>query len=637
MQFVIGIVARTTCIVAVIAAHAGRTVQVAATIVPNDNRVAAGRMKHGVLTVGLEARVGIWQPDGPTGRSISTAAFAEVGKTLETPGPLLRVPVGTEVRATVRNSLAKPMWLYGMGRERGLSSDSVEIAPGATREVRFRADEPGAYYYAARTERFPVTERRSEDSQLGGVIIVDAPGARPSAYERIFAITFWVALDSTTMSGLSGLGPDGLGFVFNGRSYPGNERLELTQGDSAHWRFINLSGGDHPLHLHGFYFRVDSKGDGRRDTLYSAPERRIAVTEYLLPGQTMAMSWSPNRSGNWIFHCHFAGHISPREALEADRTTMRATPMDHETSHMRGLVLGISVKPRGAVTPAGEVTRTIRLLIRSKSKVYGDYVGYSFAIGGSREDSDRAVMRVPGPVLELTRGERVAINIVNQSHEGAAVHWHGIELESYPDGVPGVSGAGKNILPLIEAGDSLTVRFTPPRAGTFMYHSHSNEFQQISSGLYGALIVRGPGEHSDSTTEKLLLISDGGPLVNFLDVAAYPSALLNGQRTPDPIDIRGGAPTRLRLINIRADFAMAVSLLDGEAPAQWRIVAKDGMPATPLQSVAHAATMVIAPGETYDLEINPRSGAKLSLRYGLTPVDAPPELAQVVTVPVRVR
>jgi FtsP/CotA-like multicopper oxidase with cupredoxin domain len=636
MQFVIGIVARTTCIVAVIAAHAGRTVQVAATIVPNDNRVAAGRMKHGVLTVGLEARVGIWQPDGPTGRSISTAAFAEVGKTLETPGPLLRVPVGTEVRATVRNSLAKPMWLYGMGRQRGLSSDSVEIAPGATREVRFRADEPGAYYYAARTERFRVTNRRSEDSQLGGVIIVDPPGARSSRSERIFAITWWHALDSTTVSGQSALGPNGLGFVFNGRSYPDNERLQLTQGDSAHWRFVNMTGVDHPLHLHGFYFRVEAKGDGQRDTLYSAAEQRMAVTEYLLPWETMAMSWSPNRSGNWVFHCHFADHISPRAALDADRTTMHPTPMNHETNHMRGLVLGINVKPRGAVTPAGEVTRTIRLLIRSNSKVYGDYVGYSFAIGGSHEDSDRTVMRVPGPVLDLTRGARVAINIVNQSHEGAAVHWHGIELESYPDGVPGVSGAGKNILPLIEAGDSLTIRFTPPRAGTFIYHSHSNEFQQISSGLYGALIVRAPNERPDPATEKLLLISDGGPLISG-NAAAYPPALLNGQRTPDPIELRGGAITRLRLINIRVGFAMQVTLLDGETPTQWQIVAKDGMPATPLQSAGRAATMVIAPGETYDLEIKPQSGAMLSLRYNLTPVDAPPALAQVTTVPVRVR
>ncbi|HTE46094.1 MAG TPA: multicopper oxidase domain-containing protein [Gemmatimonadaceae bacterium] len=78
-------------------------------------------------------------------------------------------------------------------------------------------------------------------------------------------------------------------------------------------------------------------------------------------------------------------------------------------------------------------------------------------------------MPVPGPVLELTRGERVAINIVNRSHDKAAIHWHGIELESFPDGVPGWSGAGNHVLPMIAPGDSFTVRFTPTRAGTFMY------------------------------------------------------------------------------------------------------------------------------------------------------------------------
>ena len=636
MQLMFRGVAGALCLISILGAHPGRVIPVATMIKPNDNRVAAGKLERGVLTVRLEARLGIWQPDGPAGRSISTAAFAEEGKTLQDPGPLLRVPLGTEIRATLRNYLAKPMWLYGMGPQRGLSSDSVQIAPGGTHEMRFRADQPGAYYYAARTERFRVTNRRSHDSQLGGVIIVDGPGARPAASERIFAITWWHDPDSTTVSGQSALGPDGLGFVFNGRSYPGNERLELTRGDSAHWRFVNLTGVDHPLHLHGFFFRVDAKGDGQKDTLYSSAEQRMAVTEYMLPWQTMALSWSPNRGGNWVFHCHFADHISPRAALNADRRAMRAMTMTHETNHMRGLVLGITVKPFGDVAPTGEVARRIRLIIRSSPKVYGDYVGYSFALGGSPQDKDGTIMRVPGPLLELTRGERVAINIVNQSHEGAAVHWHGIELESYPDGVPGVSGGGKKILPLIKAGDSLTIRFTPPRAGTFIYHSHSNEFQQISSGLYGALIVRAPGERRDSTTEKLLLISDGGPLISG-KAEEYPPPLLNGQRTPDPIEIRGGTLTRLRLINIRVGFAMEVTLLDGQMPTQWRIVAKDGMPVTPLQSVARAATMIIAPGETYDLEINPRSGAVLSLRYNLTPVDAPPELSQRTTVPVRVR
>ena len=48
---------------------------------------------------------------------------------------------------------------------------------------------------------------------------------------------------------------------------------------------------------------------------------------------------------------------------------------------------------------------------------------------------------VPGPVLVLTRGEPVEITLVNRMTEPTAIHWHGIELESYDDGVPGWGGS----------------------------------------------------------------------------------------------------------------------------------------------------------------------------------------------------
>ena len=36
--------------------------------------------------------------------------------------------------------------------------------------------------------------------------------------------------------------------------------------EDVHWRVINLDGPQrHPMHLHGFYFTVDSLGDGLRD------------------------------------------------------------------------------------------------------------------------------------------------------------------------------------------------------------------------------------------------------------------------------------------------------------------------------------------------------------------------------------
>jgi FtsP/CotA-like multicopper oxidase with cupredoxin domain len=50
-----------------------------------------------------------------------------------------------------------------------------------------------------------------------------------------------------------------------------------------------------------------------------------------------------------------------------------------------------------------------------------------------------------GPLIILTRGEPVEIEVVNRLKERTAIHGHGIELESYYDGVPGWSGVGSQI------------------------------------------------------------------------------------------------------------------------------------------------------------------------------------------------
>ena len=110
---------------------------------------------------------------------------------------------------------------------------------------------------------------------------------------------------------------------------------------------------------------------------------------------------------------------------------------------------------------------------------------------GSADDRD---VPVPGPTLVLTRGEPVEITLVNRLPEGTAIHWHGMELESYYDGVHGFSGAGQRVTPLIEPGGSFVVRFTPPRTGTFMYHTHMHDPRQLTSGLYGAMLVVEPDE-----------------------------------------------------------------------------------------------------------------------------------------------
>ena len=589
------------------------------TVQPNDNSRTAGTLKDGVLTVALETRQGLWQPEGPQGRSLdSVAAFAEPGQPMSTPGPLIRVPAGTRVTGSLHNTLSRPLTVFGLGKRRGMS-DSVVVAAGATADIDFTADAPGTFYYLARNGVDDFGLRHPEDSQLNGVIVVDGPAPRP---DRIFAISWYFTIDPT--------GPSGLGhgtMTINGLSWPHTERLAYAQGDSIHWRVVNFTEVDHPMHLHGFYFRMEAHGTGVVDTLYSSADRRMAVTEIIQPLQTAELSWMADRPGNWIYHCHYATHLSDLVALDTEKGVMDSSKLAHHASdrphQMFGLVLGISVAPKGAQAAAPPPDRVIRMVQREKPGVYGKQAGMAYVIDGTPAASDPDALPVPGPALILEQGKRVQVNIVNQSAEHAAVHWHGVELESYPDGVPGWSGSSGNILPSINPGDSLRVSWTPPRAGSFMYHTHFSEAKQTGSGLYGPIIVLPPGEKYDPETDRVLFFGTAGTGENVL-VGPFPNYLMNGSEAPPPMELKAGTRYRFRLFNLAGDFPTLVSLNQGAQPVMWRAVAKDGYPLPENQATFRPAVLLFDPGEIYDFEFTPAKRGELTLSFGLPPFPAPP-------------
>jgi FtsP/CotA-like multicopper oxidase with cupredoxin domain len=281
---------------------------------------------------------------------------------------------------------------------------------------------------------------------------------------------------------------------------------------------------------------------------------------------------------------------------------------------MAGLVLGITVTPHGPPAIAPTSYRPMRLVIRSRPRVYGAHPGFAYALGGTPDAEETSPLPERSPTLVLDRNQPVAITVVNRSPEPAAVHWHGIELESFPDGVPGWSGMGSTLLPAIAPGDSLTVRFTPPRSGTFMYHSHYNEFAQIASGLAGAIVVKEPGAPLDATTDRVLLFSDDGPTTNIVR-GPFAETRLNGVKGPFAMDMEAGRAHRLRLINIRTDFTLKVALLDGAFPVSWRVIAKDGADLPEAQVQLGRAELVIAPGEIVDVEFTPQAPGALRLEY----------------------
>lgn len=315
----------------------------AATVAPNDNRSSAGILERGVLNVTLEARFGLWYPEGEGGPALRVAAFAEEGDELTTPGPLIRVTEGTTVRATLLNRLDQPLVVLGFGKVRGLA-DSVIVPADGQSVVSFTATVPGTYYYTAHRAPDALGGRSADDSQLNGVIIVDPPNATPDPNERTLAMSWWCKIDPWSQDGI-----ERCTMAINGLSWPHTEHLTYAQNDSVRWRVINFTESDHPMHLHGFDFRVDAKGDGVVDSVYAPTRGRLGDTEVMTPFQTMSLAWKAARPGNWIYHCHYASDPAELGSLNTDSDSTDSTMVDHHSAdqpqQMYGLVIGISVVP----------------------------------------------------------------------------------------------------------------------------------------------------------------------------------------------------------------------------------------------------------------------------------------------------
>jgi FtsP/CotA-like multicopper oxidase with cupredoxin domain len=188
------------------------------------------------------------------------------------------------------------------------------------------------------------------------------------------------------------------------------------------------------------------------------------------------------------------------------------------------------------------------------------------------------------------------IVVINRQREPAAVHWHGIELESYSDGVTGWSGDGARLAPSIMPGDSFTARLTLPRAGTFMYHTHLNDIEQLTSGLYGGMVVLEPGRRFDPALDHLFVAGwdgDGEP----------PRVVVNGDSASPPLHLAGGRVHRFRFVNIGPALRLRFAIYRDTALVTWRRQAKDGADLPRHQAVMAPATEVLEVGETFDAEL----------------------------------
>jgi FtsP/CotA-like multicopper oxidase with cupredoxin domain len=280
----------------------------------------------------------------------------------------------------------------------------------------------------------------------------------------------------------------------------------------------------------------------------------------------------------------------------------------HARDAMGGLIMGINVIPdkrfQARISKNKTATRKLTLVIGEKENYFDNSNGKGFQLvekGKARLRDRQATANgfsIPGPPLVLIRDQTVAIKIINTLKEPTTMHWHGLEIDSYYDGVPGWGYMGMKLAPLIQPGDSFTVYLTPSRAGTFMYHTHMHDLQLLQ-GMYADLF----GKHK---------------------------SLLNGTSTPEILYLKKRKRYRFRIINIGAqNFGNFISIKQNGQLVSWTLIGKDGISLRKNQRQLKPSSQRVAIGETFDFEFSPDKPGDYLIEVAFA---SKPEVTQLVKV-----
>lgn len=108
--------------------------------------------------------------------------------------------------------------------------------------------------------------------------------------------------------------------------------------------------------------------------------------------------------------------------------------------------------------------------------------------------------QIPGPTLDFIEGEYAVINVTNNMDVETSIHWHGIIIPNFYDGVPYLT------TPPIEPGHTLKYEFSIKQSGTYWYHSHT--MLQEQSGVFGSIVIHPKKKVFDYDKELVLTLSD---------------------------------------------------------------------------------------------------------------------------------
>jgi FtsP/CotA-like multicopper oxidase with cupredoxin domain len=226
----------------------------------------------------------------------------------QTPGPLIEAVEGDRCRFYVTNKLSEETSVHWHGVLLPNGMDGVSgvtqkaIRPGETFRYEFTFTKPGTFMYHPHFD-----EMTQIALGMTGMIVVHPRVRRETRRVRDYSMMLheWRIPPGADR-------PDPLEMIdfnvltFNSKAFPGTQPLVAEVGDLVRIRLGNLSPMEHhPIHLHGYEFRVVETDGGQVPRSAQWPETTILVPT----GSVRVIELVADAPGDWPLHCHMTHHV----------------------------------------------------------------------------------------------------------------------------------------------------------------------------------------------------------------------------------------------------------------------------------------------------------------------------------------
>jgi FtsP/CotA-like multicopper oxidase with cupredoxin domain len=224
----------------------------------------------------------------------------------QSPGPTIECVEGDKVRIFVTNKLPEHTTIHWHGMLLPSGMDGVggltqpHIRPGKTFVYEWEIKKSGTFMYHPHADEMV----QMAMGMMGSFVIhPKEPKLHHVDRDFVFLLATYEITPGSYVPRIMQM-TDFTHWTFNSRVFPGIDHLVVRKGDRVRVRVGNLTMTNHPIHMHGYDFKVTCTDGGWVPESARWPETTIDVPV----GAMRAYEFDAVYEGDWALHCHKSHH-----------------------------------------------------------------------------------------------------------------------------------------------------------------------------------------------------------------------------------------------------------------------------------------------------------------------------------------